>query len=279
MINTKEIMDLVLELANLKEVPEDSGTIVAGEDIKKIAIGVDMELSEMLLAKQLGADLVITHHPKGGKPTVNGFKVMKDQIENMVKAGVPINKAQKALAETTDQVERRLHVTNYDRAVSGANLLNMPFMVIHTPTDILAQSKVQNHLDNALKDKPKATLDDVIKCLGEMPEYKNTLAKPVIRVGNKDDFAGRVFVNMCGGTDGGAKVAKTYFEAGVGTIVCMHMPEDVLKEVREQNIGNVIVAGHMASDSVGINQLVDALEARGLEVIRMSGVIDPQELV
>ncbi|OPJ56242.1 Nif3-like dinuclear metal center hexameric protein [Alkalithermobacter paradoxus] len=275
-MNTKEIMDLALELAGLTEVPEDSGIIVEGENIKKVAIGVDMELAEMMLARELGADLVITHHPKGGNPAINLHKVMKAQIDRMVKAGVPINKAQKALSEKVGQVERALHVSNYDRAVSAAKLLKMPFMGVHTPTDILAENKVEAHLENALKDKPKATLDDVVKALEELPEYQKTLAKPVIRVGSKDDFAGKVFVTMAGGTGGGAAVAKAYFEAGVGTLICMHMPEDVLKAVREQNIGNVIVAGHMASDSVGINEFIKGLEDRGIEVIRMSGVIDPK---
>ncbi|SET25020.1 Nif3-like dinuclear metal center hexameric protein [Anaerobranca gottschalkii] len=275
-MNTKEIMDLALQLAGLDEVPEDSGIIVEGENIKKVAIGVDMELAEMLLAKELGVDLVITHHPKGGSPMINLHKVMKAQIDRMVEAGVPINKAQKALAEKVGQVERGLHVSNYDRVVSAAKLLKMPFMGVHTPTDILAEKKVQSHLDNALKDKPKATLDDVIKALEELPEYQKTQAKPVIRVGSKDDYAGKVFVTMAGGTGGGANVAKAYFEAGVGTLVCMHMPEDVIKAVKEQNIGNVVVAGHMASDSVGINQFIKALEEKGLEVIRMSGVVNPE---
>ena len=276
MMNTKQIMDVALEMTGLTEIPEDSGIIVEGENIKKLAIGVDMELAEMLLAKELGADLVITHHPKGGNPALNLHKVMKAQIDRMVLAGVPINKAQKVLSEKIGQVERALHVSNYDRAVSAATLLKMPFMGVHTPTDILAENKVQGHLDNALKDNAKATLDDVIKALEELPEYQKTLAKPVIRVGGKDDFAGKVFVTMAGGTGGGANVAKAYFEAGIGTLVCMHIPEDVIKAVKEQNIGNVIVAGHMASDSVGINEFIAALEEKGMEVIRMSGVIDPK---
>jgi putative NIF3 family GTP cyclohydrolase 1 type 2 len=157
--------------------------------------------------------------------------------------------------------------------VSAARVLEMPFMGIHTPTDILAEKKVQAHLDQGLAHEPRALVGDVIDCLNQLPEYQKTMAKPVIRVGSEKDFAGKVFVTMAGGTGGGTKVAQAYFEAGVGTLVCMHMPEDVIKAAKEQNIGNVIVAGHMASDSVGINQLVSALEAEGLEVIRMSGVI------
>lgn len=274
-MNTKEIMDLALELAGITEIPEDSGIIVEGDNIKKLCIGVDMEAAEMLIAKEIGADAVITHHPVGGPPRINLFKVMQKQIDRMVEAGVPVNKAQKMLKEQVGKVERGLHVTNYDRAVSAAKLLNLPFLGIHTPTDILAEKKVQQHLDQALADKPKATVGDVIEALNQLPEYKNTVSKPAARVGSEKDYAGRVFVTMSGGTGGGAKVAKAYFEAGVGTLVCMHMPEDVIKAVKEQNIGNVVVAGHMASDSVGINQLIAALEQRGVEVVRMSGVVDP----
>jgi putative NIF3 family GTP cyclohydrolase 1 type 2 len=275
-MNTKEIMELALELAGLEEIPEDSGIIVEGEGIKKVAIGVDMELAEMLLAEKLGADLVITHHPSGGSPRINLHKVMDNQINTMTKAGVPINKAQKALQEKKGQVERGLHVSNYDRAVSAAKLLKMPFMAVHTPADILAETAVQNLLDEKLKDQPKATLKDIIDALETKTEYQKTSAKPVIRVGSEKDYAGKVVVTMAGGTGGGTNVIKSYFEAGVGTLVCMHMPEDVIKAVKEQNIGNIVVAGHMASDSVGINQFTDALEEKGIEIIRMSGLIDPK---
>ena len=273
-MNTKEILAIAVEAAGLTETPPDSGVIFPGENIKKVMFGVDMEAAEMLIAKQVGVDAVITHHPKGGSPSIDFHKVMENQIKRMVEAGVPINKAQKALKDRMAEVDRGMHVSNYDRARSAARVLNMPFMAIHSPADHLAEKTVQDHLDSALKNKPEATLKDVIDVLGEIPEYQKTLAKPVIRVGSETDYAGRVFVTMAGGTSGGIKVTKAYFDAGVGTLVVMHMPEGTLKAVKEQGIGNVVVAGHMASDSVGINKVIKALEAKGLEVIRMSGVID-----
>ena len=273
-MNTQRIMQIALELAGLKEVPEDSGIFVEGDGIKKVLFGVDMQTAEILLARQLGADCVITHHPQSGDPKINLYQVMANQIDRMVKAGVPINKAQKALSKQKDKVERAAHPVNYDQPASAARLLNMPFMAMHTPCDILAENKVQEHLDLRLKADSK--LQDVINALLELPEYKNTKAQPKIRVGGKDDYAGKVFVTMAGGTGGGAAVTKAYFEAGIGTLVVMHMPEDVLDAVKEQNIGNVIVAGHMASDSVGINQVIARLEAEGIEVLRCSGVVDPK---
>lgn len=276
-LTTEEILQVALEAAQLSEPPADSGVIVPGENIRKVAFGVDMETAELLVAREIGVDAVITHHPVGGEPKVNLFKVMENQIERMVAAGVPVNKAQKALKSRMEEVDRGLHVANYDRVTSAAKALKMPLVAIHSPADLLGERFIQAHLDQALVGNPKAKLKDVLTALQELPEYMLTLAKPTIRVGAEGDFAGKVFVTMAGGTSGGVNVYKAYFEAGVGTLVVMHTPENVIKAVKEQNIGNIIVAGHMASDSVGINQVISALEAKGVEVVRLSGVIDPKE--
>lgn len=275
-MNTKEIMGLALELAGLDEVPHDSGIMVEGDNIKKVFAGIDMDTAEIMLAKQLGADLVISHHPVAGVPRINLHKVMENQVDRMVEAGVPINKAQKALKEKKEEVARTLHVSNYDRAVSAARLLGMPFMNIHTPADLIAQRTVQEHIDRCLGEKPKAKLKDLVDCLMKLTEYEKTPAGPVIRVGSDEDFCGRVFVTMAGGTGGGVNVYKAYFEAGIGTLVVMHAKEDVIKAVIEQNIGNIVVAGHMASDSIGMNGILTELEARNIDVIRMAGIIDPK---
>ncbi|MTI95718.1 MAG: hypothetical protein FH749_09585 [Firmicutes bacterium] len=271
-MNTSEIMDLALELAGLSEIPADSGILVPGENIRRVLAGIDMEAAEILMAKKLGYDLVLGHHPAAGSPRVNLHQVMIRQIDRMVQAGVPINKAQKALKKQMEIVERGLHVTNYDRATSAAKALKMPYMNIHTPADALSEQKVATHLEQALADKPKAKVGDVVDVLMELPEFQSADTKPSIRNGAKDDFAGKVMVAMARGTGGGPDVEKAYFEAGIGTMVVMHMKDDVREAVKKQNIGNVIVAGHMASDSVGMNIILDALEARGLEVTRISGI-------
>ena len=41
----------------------------------------------------------------------------------------------------------------------------------------------------------------------------------------------------------------------------------------EHNKGNVIIAGHMASDSIGFNRVLDAWQAEGLEVTRIGGLV------
>ena len=272
-MNTKDIMNIAIGLAGLDEVPADSGIQVEGENIKKVLIGVDMETPELLLGKELGVDLVISHHPNSDSARINFHKVMDRQIDKMVEYGVPVNKAQKVLAGRIAEVALGTHVSNYDRASSAARLLKMPFMNIHIPADIIGENIVQKHLNNYTADKPKATCGDILEALKEMDIYKDALAGPVIRVGSESSYAGKVIALFAGGTNGGADVFKAYFEAGVGTIVCMHVPDGVKKAVAEQNIGNVIVAGHMASDSIGLNKIIEALEEKGLDVQKMAGIL------
>ena len=83
-MNTEEIMELSLKLAGLKEVPEDGAICVSGDNITKILFGIDAGVPELLLAKQLGFDAVITHHPEGGMAVVNFHEVFKRHIPKMV---------------------------------------------------------------------------------------------------------------------------------------------------------------------------------------------------
>lgn len=129
------------------------------------------------------------------------------------------------------------------------------------------------HLEKALSGQERPTVGDVVEAMLELPEFKNALTKPKVRVGSEKDYAGKIVVTMSRGTGGGPKVDLAYFEAGVGTLVVLHAQEDVLKAVREQDIGNIIVVGHMASDSLGRNRILDALKEKGLEATRISGIV------
>ena len=48
---------------------------------------------------------------------------------------------------------------------------------------------------------------------------------------------------------------------------------EVIKGMQEYGKANLIVAGHMASDSLGFNQILDAWEKAGLEIVRISGIV------
>jgi len=80
-----------------------------------------------------------------------------------------------------------------------------------------------------------------------------------------------VFVDMTGGTSGSKDTLEKLSQSGVGTIVGMHMSEDHRKEAEKHHI-HVVIAGHISSDTLGLNLLLDAMETRGpLTVVECSG--------
>lgn len=270
-MTTQELMNIALKAANLTEMPQDCDIVVPGEGIKKVLMGVDMETAELMLAKQLGYDCVVSHHPKN--TNVDMLKVMDDHILKLEALGVPRNKSQKLLQERTEELSYMRHVSNSRRSESAAKLLNMPYLSLHTPADKIGEAIVQKHLDDKFKGKPETKVQEVVDALQEIGEYKNSARKPIIRVGSKDSYAGKIYVLMSGLTGPGPKITKEYFEAGVGTLVLMHIPEKDVKEVKEQSVGNIVVAGHMSSDSLGLNLIAKKWAEQGVETTMMSGIV------
>ena len=92
-------------------------------------------------------------------------------------------------------------------------------------------------------------------------------------IGDPKKDAGKVFVDMTGGTEGPKKIFPRLSQAGVGTIVAMHLSEEHFKHAKDEHI-NVVIAGHIASDTLGLNLLLDEIEKSGkLNIIPCSGFI------
>jgi len=245
------------------------------EDIQSILCGIDMETPEVLLADRLRdkghkIDMILAHHPEG-VADAELYGVMQMQADMMEKMGVPINIGEGIMAARINEVRRTRMPLNHQRAVDAARLLNFPFMCAHTAADNLA-----NHfMQKLLAEEEILTLGDIIDLLLTIPEYKQASllkAGPSIIVGDRKRRAGKVFVKFSGGTSTSDKAYEKLAQAGVGTMVCMHVTEKHRIAARDNNI-NVIVAGHMASDSLGMNLFLDEIEQRGVEVIPCSGLI------
>ncbi|OGW21943.1 MAG: NGG1p interacting factor NIF3, partial [Nitrospirae bacterium GWA2_46_11] len=223
------------------------------EKIKTALVGVDIEVGEVLLAetlktKNIPVDLIMSHHPEGGA-YANLYSVMYMQSDILNRFGVPINIAESLMEERIKEVERRLMPANHTRAVDAAKLLNMPFICLHTPADNMVASYLQKMFD----DKKPYTIDDVIELLKEIPEYREAErnnAGPKLLLGAKNRKAGKVFVDMTGGTEGSKEIFQSLSLSGINTIVAMHLGEDHRKEA-EKNHVNVVIAGHIASDNLG----------------------------
>ncbi len=240
------------------------------EEIKKIIVGIDVDSAEVMLAKDLGYDLVISHHPRG-YALLNLPDVMKLQEDALVNYGVPINIGQKLMAKRISEVDRALTPQNAYRAVDTAKILNIPFMCVHTPADNAVHYFLTQLFE---KEKPKY-LKDVIDILLTIPEYREAKKMgfgPKIFSGDLRSKAGKIMIDMTGGTEGAKELMKKLSEAGVGTIIGMHFSEEHRKEA-EENLINLVVAGHMSSDSIGLNILLDEIEKKVLTINSFSGFI------
>jgi putative NIF3 family GTP cyclohydrolase 1 type 2 len=133
---------------------------------------------------------------------------------------------------------------------------------------------VANYLQKKMDELKPRYLKDIIKFLKQIPEYKQASTEnsgPKILVGNENNRSGKVFVDMTGGTEGPQQMVKKLADAGVGTVICMHY-KDVLRKEAEKNHINVIIAGHIASDTFGLNLLLDELLKIGdFEILCCSG--------
>ena len=231
------------------------------KEIKSVIVGVDMETPEILAAQMLRMkgekiDLVIAHHPEG-KAFASLHEVMHIQTDLLHKYGVPINVAEDLMNERIKEVGQGVMGANHQRPVDIAKLFDIPLMCIHTPADNCVTSFLQRIFDAK---KPKY-VGDVVKILKDVPEYKNWIKMnngPQIVVGSEDKRAGKVYVDMTGGTEGSVKVFDKLSNTDIGTLVCMHLSQGHITELGKNHISGVI-AGHISSDTLGLNVLFDEI--------------------
>jgi putative NIF3 family GTP cyclohydrolase 1 type 2 len=244
------------------------------KQIKKVMAGIDIEGAELLLAKQMGdIDLVIAHHPEG-RALADLHDVMSLQAEVLALHGVPINVAESITNPRINEVSRGISPINHNRSVDIAKALNLDFMCCHTIEDNMAATFITNLVK---KNQAKLyTVGDVLRLLKTVPEYKEAMkhgAGPRLFVGHDESSAGKIVVTeFTGGTNGSKEIYEKMSQAGIGTIISMHMAEEHRKEAEKHHI-SVVIAGHMSSDSLGMNLFLDQLEKRGIKSVAISGLI------
>jgi hypothetical protein len=244
--------------------------------VRGMLVGVDMQVGEMLLADRLRekgepVDLVLAHHPEG-----SGFaelhEVMGMQADLWATQGVSIAAADGLIGPRAQEVRRRIMPANHYQAVQAAELLDLAVMSCHTAADNCVNAFVQKHLD----DEAPATLDEVVKSLRLIPEYGDAAKKgygPTIFLGSGSNRAGKMVVDMTGGTEGPEGALERLSQAGVGTLVGMHYSEEHRKKAEALNL-NMVIAGHISSDVLGMNIILDEVEKAGdIEVFCTSGMV------
>lgn len=243
--------------------------------VDKVMTGIDVDTGEVVLADRLnqkgeGIDLLIAHHPAGGA-LASLYEVMDLQVDWMTSYGVPINVAEALLTERIEEVRRKWGPINHYRSVDAARILGIPLMCIHTVWDNLGWKLMADIFEKATFE----TVGDVLERLREIPEYAQAIkykVGPTLYHGTEKNRAGKVAVFMTGGTEGAKGIYERLSHVGIGTIIDMHVSEEHREEAKKHHI-NLIIAGHMVSDSVGANLFLDELEKRGIQVVPCSGLI------
>jgi hypothetical protein len=246
--------------------PYSDSRILYGEpdrEVRQVLMGIDMEIGEVVLADRLrekghAVDVVWAHHPEGAA-LANLGGVVAMQADILSGLGVPINIAEGILEPRIREIERGIMPTNHMRAVDAARLLDIPMLCTHTPAD----NCVADHLQKLFDETKPETVSDVLDVLRGIPEYAEAERQGAglkIFAGSKERRAGDVFVDMTGGTSGSELTfEKLAQRSRIGTVVAMHIPEKHRTEAEKNHI-SVVIAGHMASDTLGMNLLLDGVE-------------------
>jgi hypothetical protein len=273
-VTTERLMQAALEMAgwDMDAIPGDCAIYYPGTRIGHVLMGIDVGAAELFMARQLGYHAVIAHHPAGYAGPF--WDVYHLHIGQMVANGVPEDVAEEAVAARIEGFKAAAQRENYDHAASVARLLEIPFLNIHSPLDEVGRRIMQRTVDEQLVRKPDSTVADVRDALMQLPEFAAARTEMQNPLGSWAASAGKVVVSHGAYTNGGYSVARTYLTHSVDTICCIHFPlEDAQRLASEGVRGNILVMGHIAGDSVGINPYIAQLRASGLEVTTFSGII------
>ena len=258
--------------------PYSDSRILYGDPKKKISkvmAGIDAEAAEAILVDRLNqkgenVDLLISHHPSG-HALASLHEVIDIQIDMFAQAGVPENVAHALFDERKELIKQKFNPLNHSRAVDAARLLDVPLLALHTVWDNLGNQFMEKYI----RRKKYNTVGEILDDISQIPEFVEAIkgkVEPFIASGSPSRRAGKVIVGFTGGTTASKELYAEIAKAGVGTLIEMHMPEDAIAELKKVYI-NIIVAGHMAADSIGANIFLDELEKRQVEVIPCSGLI------
>jgi hypothetical protein len=273
-MSTEEILGLALQLSGFTRVPADSAVYRSGDELRRAMVAIDVGPAELLLARELGCDVAIAHHP-AGPAAILGFPQVLDRHAEFLEAhGVPEAEAREAVRELKEEAHCRAHAAIMDGAVVAAECLGLAFMNIHLPLDEIGRQRMIQVVQSL---RPEDSVGRLVESLRQgIPEFRLGPTEVELRVGRMDQPAGRVAVIHAAGTNGGYPVARALFEHGVGTVIYIHCSAQDSRRLREEygdKGKNLIVTGHMAGDSAGINPFLDALEARGMDVVCLGGIV------
>lgn len=268
-LNTEELMKIGLDLAGWKKLPSDSAVHVKGTNIKKVFVSIDVSPFDIYFAKTLGCDCVLTHHPIG-KSAVSFHKVFDRHMNYLLEKGVKKKLAISLVKDLKYKAYLKSHSLIYNDVISTAEILKMPLLNIHQPLDEYMRKII---LFKLAKSKLK-TISDLIEAIEEITEFKKALTRVIICNGKVSNEIGNWVLVIAAGSNGGYDIARTYYENNVSTVIYLHIDYNELNKVKkDKTCKNLVILGHLAGDSIGMNKICKELEKREIVVFKR-GLID-----
>jgi hypothetical protein len=233
-------------------------------DLDTIVLGIDIRVPELLLADRLRSkgtriDAVIAHHTHGiGVAPSLAEDFMPVAIDMLASEGVPRDDAELVILPYIEDKLR--NVEDFHRiGPDTAKLLGFPLACIHTPADYYIGEGVRPAIEAA---QPQTTAD-VVRALLTIPEVQSAArigAEPRIMSGDASWPAGRVFMKFGGGYILPPAAYTLLGKAGVNTVVQIGCGAEHARAAHDARVAIVRVP-HAACDNIGINLLLDAVEA------------------
>lgn len=258
--------------AGFTSVPADSCVAFAPDrPVTRIASAINATTGDLLLARQLGCDAFLLHHPLAGSASREFYKVLDRMVELLLQHGVDHQAAANAVQPLRTRIRFRDHASDWSSLQAAAELLDLPLFNIHLPADEFGRRAM---VDAVSRLTPSDTLADLEKALQALPELTHPANEFIRLTGDPDRPIGRVAVMHAGGTNGGASVANALFDAGIGTVVYIHIAGEETPKLVDENRGHLLITGHFASDALGINLLMRrAAEHFGVQFVPMGGLL------
>lgn len=285
----RDLLSYATRLAGFSEVPADSCVIHdTGRPLRRMMASINATTGDLLLAKQLECDGYLLHHPLAGSARRDFHLVFDRMVELMSAHGVAAWRAREAIVDLRERVRWSDHATDWDHLASAAEHIGISLVNVHLPADELGRRAMVDALAGLDSD---ATLGDAAAALrSALPELAHPDNEICFLPDDPARRAGPIAVLHAGGTNGGAAVAECLFQhsgpgddpgaparEAVGTVLYIHISGDAARtiEARAQSgqPGSLIITGHLASDAIGMNMLMDALRREHrIEVIPHGGL-------
>jgi hypothetical protein len=234
-----------------------------GEAIQAIYTGINIGKGDFPVIEDINdrrspdkpqVNFVLGHHPVGQAMTPEFARVMDLQTYLLTEAGLPLNIAWDLLEERKPEIERMVLPIIHEEVPQVAALYELSLGNVHTPADSAVYRYISRVVSNNTNER--TTVGKLKELLLEIPQYRNGYCNRTtmqIINGKESSPIGKVHYHLTGGTTGNPKEIEYLKEAGVNTLIVMHMPEEWVKEEVKEHKMNVLVAGHYASDSIGVD--------------------------